>query len=114
MSKRQIVIEGSAKIGKLNIAPLNLSLSPEDLSSPLSLQMALNKILENLANAFEGNVKPHYFAEVKFSDHLGMPVSFAIDLGDKLPPFSKDKVKARIIIELYEDEEEEGNPDVPP
>jgi hypothetical protein len=111
-SSKKVVFEGVAKVGKVTIPPVTFSLNPEDLSSPLSLQMALNKLFENIANALEGEIKPRYLAEVKFNDHLGTPVVFAIDLGDRLPPFSKDKVKVKITVELYEDEDERL--DVPP
>ena len=107
------MLEGTARIGKVMVPPITLSLSPEDLSSPLSFQMALNKLLENIANALEGEIKPRYLAEVKFNDHLGTPITFAIDLGDKLPPFSKDKVKVKITVEFYDTEDEE-TPGVPP
>jgi len=113
VAKKRVVLEGEAKIGKINMPMFTFSLSPEDLSSPLALQMALSKIMESLMNAMEKPMNPRYMAEVRFKDSTGNPISVALDLGESLPPFSKDKVKAKIIIELYENEEDEV-PDLTP
>jgi hypothetical protein len=113
LSAKRIILEGEARIGRVTMPLFTFSLSPEDLSSPLSFQMALNKILEDLTNILEKEPKARYMAEVKFTDAMNVPVTFAVDLGDKLPPFGKDRVKARIIVELYE-EDDENNVDVPP
>ena len=101
------VFEGNAKIGKVlkNIA--TVSLRPEDFSSPVALQMAFSRIYEAMMKIVEeGGPKPTYVAEVRFTDDLGNSVVFAVDLGEELPPFSKDRVKARIKVELYEEEED--------
>jgi hypothetical protein len=54
--------------------------------------------------AFEQGPRKRYVAEVRFTDSLGNTVAFAVDLGETPPPFSKDKVKARIIVEIFEEE----------
>ena len=105
--RKKVVLEGEARIGKINVPVLSFSLSPEDLSSPLAFQMAISKIMENLMNAIEQQNNPRYVAEVRFKDSMGTPISIALDLGESIPPFSKDKVKARVIIELYEEDEDE-------
>ncbi len=102
---KKVVLEGTARIGKVTLPAISLTLSPEDVSSPLSFQMALNELIEKLMKSLEEGPKSRYMAEVRLRDALGTPVVFAVDLGDKLPPFSKDKVKARIIIEFYDDED---------
>ena len=97
--------EGTAKVGKIMKNIATITLKPEDFSSPLSLQMALSRIYESVMKMFEaGGPKPSYVAEVRFTDDLGNTVVFAVDLGEEIPPFSKDKVKDRIIVELYEEE----------
>ena len=105
-TQRKVTLSGEAKIGRILMPSVNLSLDPEDFSSPVALQMALSKLIEQLSAAFEEPPKPRYIAEVRLVDAMGTPVRFAIDLGESLPPFSKEKVKAKITVELYEDEEE--------
>ena len=106
MSVLQIEFNGEAKIQRalLNIAQIKIS--PEELSNPISFQLAISRIYENLMKALEGGFKYSYVAEVKFKDSLGNQIVFAVDLGDKVPPVSSDKLKARIIVELIEDHEE--------
>ena len=105
-SKRIIIFEGKAKIGEVlgNIA--SIQLRPEDFTSPVSLQMAISRIYEAIMKSFEQGLKKKYVAEVRFTDSLGNPVVIAVDLGEAAPPFSKREVKARICIELFEEEEE--------
>jgi len=43
-------------------------------------------------------------AEIKIKDVYGREVMFTIGLGDNIPPLTSEKVKARVIIELYEEE----------
>lgn len=96
---------GEAKIGKVlkNIAAITLK--PEDFSSPVSLQMALSRIYESVIKMMEeGGPKPRYVAEVRFTDDMGNNIVIAVDLGEEMPPFSSDKVKARVVVELYEEE----------
>ncbi len=96
--------DGEARIGKVLKNFTQISLRPEDLSSPLAFQMAFTRIYESIIKIMEqGGPKPTYIAEIKFVDDLGNTIVVGVDLGDELPPFSKDRVKARIIIELYED-----------
>jgi len=99
---------GSARIGKVMSGMEQIVLKPEDLSSPVAFQMALSRIMEAAMKIAEtGGPKPRYIAEVRFVDDLGNSVVFAVDLGEQVPPFSKDKVKARIIVELFDVEEDE-------
>ena len=98
--------EGKARIGKVMKNFATISLRPEDFSSPIALQMAFSRIYESLIKIMEeGGPKPTYVAEVRFTDDLGNEVVFAIDLGEEIPPFASDRVKARITVELYEEEE---------
>jgi len=97
--------EGSAKIGKIMKNLATVTLKPEDLSSPVAFQMALSRIYESIMKVFEsGGPKPTYIAEVRFTDDLGNNVVIAIDLGESPPPFSKDQVKAKVIVQVYEED----------
>lgn len=99
--------EGRARIGRVMRNLMTLTLRPEDFSSPVSLQMAISRIYESMMKVFEsGGPKPGYVAEVRFKDDMGNNVVFAVDLGGSTPPFSRDRVKARVIVELYEEEED--------
>ncbi|WFO75770.1 hypothetical protein J4526_02595 [Desulfurococcaceae archaeon MEX13E-LK6-19] len=101
---RKIAIyEGTAKIGEVLKNLANIRLTPEDFSSPIALQMALSRIYNAIIKSFEEGPEKRYVAEVRFKDSLGNIVSFAVDLGSSLPPFSSNEVKARIIVELYEE-----------
>ncbi|MEM2444220.1 MAG: hypothetical protein QXK56_03110 [Sulfolobales archaeon] len=102
----QVEINGEARIQRVMLNMAQIRLSPEDLSNPVSFQIALSRIYENLMKALEGGVKHTYIAEVKFKDSLGNQVVFAVDLGDKVPTTPSEKLKARIFIELYEENEE--------
>ena len=96
---------GEARIGRAMKEFLQFTLKPEDFSSPVALQMALARIYEGMMRMLqEGGPKPTYIAEVRFTDDMGRPVVIAVDLGGETPPFSSDKVKARVIIEFYEEE----------
>ncbi|ABU81359.1 hypothetical protein [Ignicoccus hospitalis] len=103
-TKKVTVFEGEARIGLMKVPTLTITLEPEDFESPLSFQMALSKLMDELTKAFENPPESKYFAEVKFRDHLNRPVFVAVDLGKSIPPFSKNKVKARIVVEIYEEE----------
>ena len=98
---------GEARIGKVVKGLTTISLRPEDFSSPVALQMAFSRIFDAIMNITlnESGPKHTYVAEVKFVDDLGNPVVFAVDLGEEIPPFSKEKVKARIRVELFEEED---------
>ncbi|MEB3757881.1 MAG: hypothetical protein GSR82_01855 [Desulfurococcales archaeon] len=104
VSKTKAVFEGEARIGEVMGGFQAIRLSPEDMSSPLSFQMALTRIYESLMKSLEEGPKKKYFAEVRFKDDMGNPVVISIDLGDKPPLFSSDKVKARVLVEIYEEE----------
>lgn len=96
--------EGQARIGKVMKDFLRLSLKPEDFSSPVALQMAISRLYEGMMRMMEeGGPRPTYVAEVRFTDDMGNPVVIAVDLGSETPPFSSDRVRARIRIELYEE-----------
>jgi hypothetical protein len=97
--------EGNARIGRIMKNLATVTLKPEDLSSPVAFQMALSRIYESIMKVFEsGGPRPSYVAEVRFTDDLGNNVVLAIDLGESPPPFSKDQVKARIVVQIYEEE----------
>ncbi|MEB3851313.1 MAG: hypothetical protein LRS49_01860 [Desulfurococcales archaeon] len=100
--------EGKARIGRVmkNIAMVNLR--PEDLTNPISFQMAMTRIYESIMRIFEeGGPRQTYIAEVRFTDDLGNQVVFAVDLGETPPPLSKDKVRARVVVEIYDEEPED-------
>ena len=105
--KRLAIFEGEARVGEILQGIQAITLRPEDFSSPIALQMAISRLYDAMIKAFEQGPKKRYVAEVRFSDSLGNPVTIAVDLGENPPPFSKDKVKARIVIELYEEDESE-------
>jgi hypothetical protein len=105
LAEVQKEFKGSARIGKAMKEFLTFTLKPEDLTSPVAFQMALSRIYEGLMRMMEqGGPKPTYIAEVRFRDDMGNNVVIAVDLGPETPPFSSDRVKARIIVELYEEE----------
>lgn len=98
------VYEGEAKIGEVMKGLTAIQLRPEDFSSPVSLQMAFTRIYEGVMKAMQEGPRKKYIAEIRFTDSLGQTIVFAVDLGESPPPFSKDRVKARIAIELYEED----------
>ncbi|NOZ88510.1 MAG: hypothetical protein GXO15_01145 [Crenarchaeota archaeon] len=105
--KRLAIFEGEARVGEVMQGLQAIALRPEDFSSPVALQMALSRIYEAMVKALEQGPKKRYVAEVRFRDSMGNPVIVAVDLGETPPPFTRDRVKARIVIEIYEDEGEE-------
>ncbi|MDT7875611.1 hypothetical protein DDW09_00470 [Sulfolobus sp. SCGC AB-777_L09] len=100
----RIEFEGKAKIGEIlgNFVPIQLK--PEDFSSPLSLQMALSRIYEELMRTLTQAPTKHYVAEVRFNDSMNNQVVVGVDFGQTIPPLSKKEVKAKIIIEFYDEE----------
>lgn len=100
------VFEGKARIGEIMGGLTNIQLRPEDFSSPVALQMAFSRIYEGVIKALEEGPKKRFVAEVKMTDSLGNQIVMGIDLGEAPPPFSKSEVKARITVELFEEEEE--------
>lgn len=102
--KRVAVFEGKARVGEVFKNFVHLQLRPEDFSSPLSLQMALTRVYEGLMRALSEGPKKSYVAEVRFVDSLGQSVVIGVDLGPSPPPFSSNTVKARVVIELFEEE----------
>jgi hypothetical protein len=100
--------EGKARIGRVMKNMAMVSLRPEDLSNPIAFQMAMSRIYESIMRIFEeGGPRQTYIAEIRFTDDLGNQVAFAVDLGETPPPLSRDKVRARIIVEIYDEEPEE-------
>jgi len=104
------VFHGEAKVGEVYSGFTQLTLTPSDLASPLSLQMALSRMYDALIKAAQEGPKKKYVAEVRFTDSMGNPVVVALELGDKAPPFTKRELKARVMIEIYEEEHEEREP----
>jgi len=105
-AKHIAIFEGEARIGEILSGLQSIQLRPEDLASPIALQMALSRIYESLMRALQEGFKKKYVAEVSFTDNLGNKIVFGVDLGEKLPPFSSNKVKARILVEIVEENEE--------
>ncbi len=101
--KRIAIFEGEARIGEILGNMLQVQLRPEDFSSPIALQMALSRIYDALMRTLESGPKKKYVAEVRFTDATGSRISFAVDLGEEPPPFSSRNVKARILVEIYEE-----------
>ncbi|MDM7275222.1 MAG: hypothetical protein P3X22_003755 [Thermoprotei archaeon] len=100
------VYEGSARVGRVAKNLVSVTLKPEDFSSPIAFQMAISRIYESMIKMIEsGGPKQSYVAEIRFTDDLGNNVVFGVDLGDNIPPFSSDKVKARILVEIFEEED---------
>ncbi|OYT41098.1 MAG: hypothetical protein B6U89_00250 [Desulfurococcales archaeon ex4484_58] len=95
--------EGEAKIGEVLQGFENLVIKPEDLASPVSFQMAITRMIDTLMKSMSEGTKKKYIAEIRFKDSTGNPVIVAVDLGENKPLFTSDKVKARILIELYEE-----------
>jgi hypothetical protein len=105
--KKVIVFDGKARIGEVMGGLTNIQFRPEDFSSPIAMQMAFSRIYEGVIKALEEGPKKRYVAEVKMTDSLGNQVVIGVDLGESPPPFSKSEVKARVTIELFEEEGED-------
>lgn len=105
--KYTLSFDGYGEIEKvlLNIAKglAEVRLSPQDLSDPVSFQIAISRMYDALMKAIEGGSKYSYVAKIKFVDSLGNEISVAVDLGEEPPPFMSRNVKARITVELYEE-----------
>ena len=108
--KKIAIFHGEAKIGEIIGSLAQIQLRPEDFSSPVRLQMALSRIYDALLKTIEKGPRKKYVAEVRFTDSMGNPVVVALELGDKAPPFTKRELKARVMIEIYEEEHEEREP----
>jgi hypothetical protein len=98
------IFNGTAKVGDVLSGFTQIALTPQDLTSPIAMQMAMSRIYEAMTKAVEGGPKKKFIAEVRFSDSMGNPVVLALDLGEKMPTFTKNEVKARILVELFEDQ----------
>ncbi|MCQ5376810.1 MAG: hypothetical protein NO516_02035 [Candidatus Methanomethylicia archaeon] len=97
------ILEGTAKVGEVLAGFTQLALSPQDLTSPVALQMAISRIYDAMTKTVETGSKKKYVAEVRVTDSMGNPVIIALDLGEKMPMFTNKEVKARVMIELYEE-----------
>jgi hypothetical protein len=102
----KVEFEGKARIGEIFGNMVSFQLRPEDLTSPLAIQMAISRLYEELMKAMQGPPTKHYVAEVRFNDSTGTPVTVGVDLGQTLPPLSKKEVKVKVIIEFYDEEAE--------
>jgi len=102
----KVEFEGKARIGEIFGNMVSFQLRPEDLTSPLAIQMAISRLYEELMKAMQGPPTKHYVAEVRFNDSTGTPVTIGVDLGQTLPPLSKKEVKVKVIIEFYDEEAE--------
>jgi len=100
----RVEFEGKAKIGEIFGNMISFQLKPEDLTSPLAVQMAISRLYEELMKALQGPPTKRYVAEVRFSDSTGTPVAIGVDLGQTLPPLSKREVKVKVIIEFYDED----------
>ncbi len=80
----------------------NLNISPQDLSNPVSFQLAFSRIYEALMKSLEEGGRKSYVAEVRFKDSLGNDVVFAVDIGENPPAFMSDTVRVRVIVEFLE------------
>ncbi|MEJ5292907.1 MAG: hypothetical protein WHS82_04835 [Candidatus Methanosuratincola sp.] len=97
------IFNGSAKVGEILSGFTQVAITPQDMTSPIALQMALSRIYEAMTKVVETGPKKKFIAEVRFNDSMGNPVAFALDLGEKVPMFTSNEVKARIMVELYEE-----------
>jgi hypothetical protein len=95
---------GTAKLGEVIPQFSQVSLTAQDMSSPVAMQMAMSRIYEALTKTSETGAKKKFMAEVKFADSMGNPVVLALDLGGQIPPFTSREVKAKVLVELYEDQ----------
>ena len=108
------VLEGEARVGQMIKGMQVVQLRPEDFQSPIALQMALSRIYDAVLRMMQEGPRKVYVAEVRFTDDLGNPVAFAVELGESPPPFTSGRLRARIIVELYEEEGEEATPGIEP
>jgi len=105
-SLHKVEFTGLARVSKV---PLGIAkglaqakITPQDLSNPVSFQLAFSRLYEALMKSIEMSEGETYVAEVRFVDSLGNEVAFAVNMGDKPPAFSNDTVKVRVIVEFYE------------
>ncbi|MEM0025922.1 MAG: hypothetical protein QXV93_02115 [Zestosphaera sp.] len=105
--KYTLSFEGYGEIEKvlINIAKglAEVRLSPQDLSDPVSFQIAVSRMYDALMKAIEGGGRYSYVAKIRFVDSLGNNVSAVVDLGEEPPPFASKNIRARITVELYEE-----------
>uniref|UniRef100_A0A7J3ZKY0 Uncharacterized protein n=1 Tax=Fervidicoccus fontis TaxID=683846 RepID=A0A7J3ZKY0_9CREN len=102
--KKMAIYEGEARIGEVMKGLAQIQLRPEDFTSPVAMQMALSRIYEALMRTLHEGPRKTFVAEIRFTDSLGQTVVFAVDLGESPPPFQSNRVKARITVEMFEEE----------
>ena len=97
---------GVARVGKVSLGIARglaqAKITPQDLSNPVSFQLAFSRLYEALMKSLEKGEGETYIAEVKFVDSLGNEVTFAVNLGEEPPAFSSDTVRVRVTVEFYE------------
>jgi hypothetical protein len=57
------VFIGNAKVGEILPQFAQVSLTPQDMSSPVSMQMAMSRIYEALTKATDSGIRKKYLAE---------------------------------------------------
>ena len=106
----RLEFSGKAKVGEVSALFKELNLDVEEmLTNPTAFYMSLTKLLNAItAKDFSQLTQKSYMASISFKDSNGKTITFNADLGDKMPLISKDEVKARIIIEIYDEEPKEA------
>ncbi|BCU68344.1 hypothetical protein HS7_17810 [Sulfolobales archaeon HS-7] len=101
----KVEFEAKAKIGEVMGNLVSIQLKPEDFTSPLSLQMALSRIYSEVMKMMQNpEMSKKFLAEVSFTDSLGNTVVAGVDLGTSVPPLSRKEVKAKVTIEIFDEE----------
>ncbi len=102
----KVEFDGIARISKVELgiakSIASANITPQDLSNPVSFQLAFSRLYEAILQSLEKENKKVYVAEVRFKDSLGNEVTFAVNLGETPPAFSSDLIKVRIAVEFYE------------
>ena len=109
--KKIAIFNGTAKVGEILSGFNQVALTPQDLTSPVAMQMAISRIYEVMTRAAESGPKKKFVAEVRFNDSMGNPIVLALDLGGGMPNFSSREVRARIMVELFEDASKDASQD---
>ena len=98
--------EGAAKIKQ--ISKLYKEFVGAEEPDTLDIASILTKLLDNVMSDLSKLEEKTFVAKIAFKDSVGHEASFTVDIGNKVPPFSRDKVRARVIVEIYDDEPKEG------
>ena len=80
--------------------------SGQNVAGPAGFAAFISKIYETLSKSLESQSASDkvWVASVEFRDGFNTPVHVSLDLGDKIPMLSSNVVRAKIIIELYDEE----------